>query len=404
MNLSMPRLLAELADNPASVTRQPEHWRQMRRWWAPWHGALAAMYDAGLTVRQIRALRLQDVSDDASAVTIDGIAIPITPAARVLVETQRLVRQQCGAGPEHILMAWEEGGRPYDDQTLVRALMAIPLDTDMPFATGEVARTSTSRHRRVGSDTVAVARVGTALPSVPPAEEPPVAPATHRQAGAVLNGALMRQRRSQLALSPTQVGQHMGVGRRVVERLEAGGDAQELTLRQLTSLARCLGATPADLLADDNTDDDGRPAPPGDAAAVGAAVLTCGRAVATTTIAQVCGWSLSRTHQAIDELADVVSSVGMTVHVNNSTVALLPSTRSVDHHRAKALERSEIARRGLTRRDLENLSRAASGRRVRTRKANAISLNRLRLAHVIEGNGDSPQLTADVRYGLMRDT
>jgi transcriptional regulator with XRE-family HTH domain len=222
-------------------------------------------------------------------------------------------------------------------------------------------------------------------------------------APAVLDGARIRRRRQQLALSERDVATHLGTTSSAVRSLELGTNHDTLTATYLTALAQLLGMTPSELFT--------TTAPTAVAATdvqiVGALLTEAGRRVPISALAQACGWDLEHTHQVLDALADTLVPVGQMLQRTPDLVGVAPSMSAADPTQVRDLLRVTHARSGMNLRTATTLHRVFAGTLTgaesdnTTRVALGELVNAGLLTHDAGDRGTRPALHPDV--DLLQD-
>lgn len=122
-----------------AATRSRETWRRVGAYRQPYRTAACALAGANLTLQQMRELRIADVADDASHVTVDGQQVPIETDAQTYLALQRLARQIDGAQPDDVLLA-DQAGTPCSNNQLKRAVTDPAAELGVALISGQVVR------------------------------------------------------------------------------------------------------------------------------------------------------------------------------------------------------------------------------------------------------------------------
>lgn len=223
----------------------------------------------------------------------------------------------------------------------------------------------------------------------------------------LIDPARVRTRRRQLGLDTATVARTTRVEVAVINRIESGSDQAGLSLGFIDDLARVLGTTSTDLL--------GAPPPapgppeqpaPGDVATVGAVLAATAVWAPVVAVADTLGWTLHRTHVALDGLEATLDGAGQElVWLGEHDVKVAPSPGSGPA--AAALEKSTLDEVGLNRLQALLLHRLVLGKnspwRTRNERMNGTRLIDLGLAQDLGGAADTIALTAEARWDLCLD-
>jgi hypothetical protein len=226
----------------------------------------------------------------------------------------------------------------------------------------------------------------------------------------------IRLRRLELALSERDVASHWGVSTAVVRSVEAGRVDTELTLGQLAKLADILGLDLHELLDTGNTTPATSEAGADtlsaeDVAKVGALLADVRVLVPIDTLAEVLGWDLERTHDALAVLDERLRPAGLRVHRLHHDVRLARTVTATSDTELEALWRRHFAVRSLHPAQANLLRQIRDGktRLAGTKDTEKVRLPELRNAGLIYpaaaqvGTTARWELTDDVRFSLLVD-
>lgn len=216
----------------------------------------------------------------------------------------------------------------------------------------------------------------------------------------ILDGEHIRQRRIELRLSHRAVAAHLGVSPAAVRCIEDGRNHNDLSLATIVRLADTLAvgittlfrpATPTDPPTDDT-----------DVATLGSALHAAGTLTPTAAIAQALGWTIDRTNQAADRLANTLTPAGLRLHRLNGQLAIERATEPIDPTQLKAVVRAHLLRAGMNLTEARLLRRIADGRRVKElSNPDAVAYGTLTNAGLVDADG---ALADDVAYSLALDS
>lgn len=211
----------------------------------------------------------------------------------------------------------------------------------------------------------------------------------------LLDTALLRRRRTELALSHRAVARHLGVTSATAARIEDGRNHAELPLRLLCRLADLLAVDVADLVGQ-------QPEPTGptaDARRLGALLATAGEPVLPATLADALELTAGEVEGLLDRLDADLRPAGLRLHRGNAGVSIVADGATLDDARLRQLLRGQHARHGLTRLEAQLLARAAAGTLDPTSLGIAyqVALARLVNAGLVDADGN---LDDDVRFSL----
>lgn len=219
----------------------------------------------------------------------------------------------------------------------------------------------------------------------------------------LLDADRIRRRRRDLGLSQRQLAHTAGTTPAVIERIEDATNHPDLPLGLVARLADALALPRSALWADPTA---GAPAAApddaGDAAAVGALLAETGTLTAPEALADALGWTLERTHAAIDDLDRRAHPLGWTIQHTKGDVAIRRRDTATDPHQLQALLKHHHARRGLTITEARLLAAIHDGRTEQriTGNNDRVALARLHNAGLIQDR-DQLDLADDVRFSLM---
>lgn len=388
--LNHHQLLGRLAANPSLAHCTPQEWDSLRAVHATWRAAAVALLAADLTIDQMRDLAVDDVAADATTVTVDGRPVTVPVHARPYLRAHLELRHHTpGRRTSTTFLSWQPGKKdPVPAHNIVQALKAIALDTDLPIPTGDLPRT---RPRpTIPTDAITVHQIGDPLPTATATRTPPPPPPSRTTNPIALNHRLMRRQRERAGLSTTELGHRIATGRRAIERLERGANASSLTISQLHTLARTIAVDPHTLLTPhDHTPGDVPDDTNRDARTLASVLFDADRSVSTTDLCRILGWTTSRLAELVDELRAVLEPAG--IHLDHTDGRLRLRALPLDNDIADQLAAADLRRHDLTIRDQTNLHTAAHRQPLRTRKANHISIRRLRATNHISGPDQHPR-------------
>lgn len=146
-----------------------------------------------------------------------------------------------------------------------------------------------------------------------------------------LNVQVLRARRAELGLSVRAIAAEAGLTGNGYVALEKGYGHDALSYGTVVRLARVLGLTLDELVADkpaSNEEED-------DAAALGVLLYSIGTLTPVGALTEVLDWPLDRLHRAEGELARRLEGVGARLRRSGARLAVVPANDAVD---AKVLE------------------------------------------------------------------
>lgn len=223
----------------------------------------------------------------------------------------------------------------------------------------------------------------------------------------IIDPGLVRRRRRQVGLDTPTVARATLVEVAVINRIESGSSQAGLTLGFVDDLARVLGLAPTQMLvAAPPAASPPEGTSPGDARTVGAVLASTDAWTPVVALADTLGWTLYRTHLALDALEAALEPAGQVIAwLGEHDVKVAPAYGA--EVAAAELEQSTLNERGLNRLQATLLHRLVRGDpspwRTRNERMNGSRLIDLGLVEDLGGAGDTIALTAEARWDLCLD-
>jgi transcriptional regulator with XRE-family HTH domain len=223
----------------------------------------------------------------------------------------------------------------------------------------------------------------------------------------IIDPGLVRSRRRQLGLDTSTVARATRVEVAVINRIESASNQAGLSLGFVDDLARVLGLPPSDLLSANRP----QPGPPdqpaaADASTLGAVLASTAEWSPVAAVAETLGWTLHRTHLALDALEVALVPTGQVLAwLGEHDVKVAPAAGA--EAATANLDQSTLDERGLNRLQATLLHRLVRGEtspwRTKNERMNGARLIDLGLAEDLGGAGDTITLTAQARWDLCLD-
>jgi transcriptional regulator with XRE-family HTH domain len=223
----------------------------------------------------------------------------------------------------------------------------------------------------------------------------------------LIDGALVRRRRSELGISVRTISAICGVTAPIITRIESGANHSEMSLDLLYKLAGALALDPAQLLLPPPGVSSADPRPD-DVVQLGALLYSSERMISISALAELLSWPQSRVKVAADTLDTKLRSCGLRLHRSSPNLGIRSDVDAVNPRVITAALRRHLARDSVGLGEARMLRRIADGDppRVPSHHDNVQIAVLLKADLVKPGigtkNRGAPlELTPDVRYSLL---
>ena len=341
-------VLGKLDLLPTRAERSPAGWARLFAYGQPFRGAACALYAAQVPLSLQVRLRVGDVAPDGSTATLpDGTLVEIEPGARVFLAAQVQARLLRRASASKRLFVWEDDLAPMQVSTLRTAIELPGAEVGFPLV-NQIVATDSNRaftipahllrlHGRIASTRLPAELNGTGLPAAAP---PP--PAEHRLSSRVLDGAQVRRRRQERAMSASDLASEVGLRPSAITLIESEDAGGELRVAQLAKLAGVLEADLGELFVNDQ-----RQAPADDVATLGAWLFHGRSMVNLELLAEQLGWTLDRLDDAILTLDTKLRPAGLNAHRVGGKVSIQANEFHISPTELEELLKRHRARHGF---------------------------------------------------------
>jgi transcriptional regulator with XRE-family HTH domain len=222
----------------------------------------------------------------------------------------------------------------------------------------------------------------------------------------ILDIELIKNLRLSARLSRRALADRLGVSQTVVRSLETGADHGAYPLDFLVRLASELGSTPGALVQGRSSERQVE----ADDVKVEAALAIAGKELRRPAIAKAFGWDLDRVTAAVDALGRRLEGTGLMLQTHfGGRYAIRPRAEMLTEAEVSALERGEMARKGLTVSALRLLKNVALGPVTadferRASNSERVALGTLLKSRLVVVDGGVYRLSADAVFCLGAET